>query len=276
MTTRAEQRKKNRRIKRRRLIVKTIKFILIVGAIYAFIFCTPFFNVKTIDVEGVSATSPQSVITASGIAQRQHMLKVNTKKSVSDIEKLAYVKTAQIKRMFPNRVKITVQEGKVRGVVALSNGFAAIDETGKVMEISEQPKTTPVIYGLSVKKSEVGSKISIDESTPFDVILKYIQNFSEQTLVFPCASLTLDGTDVWATLENGILVYFGGKEDIDYKVAAFSESLRSAGNIESGFFDVSNPERIVYSTTLPTDKTATEENQETTSAAETDKPAAEE
>ena len=266
MTTPAQKRKKNRQIKRRKRIIKTLQFIIIIGAIYAFIFCTPFFNVKTIEVGGGNATSAQSVITASGITEGQHILKVNKKKAATGIEKLAYVKTAEINRVFPNKIKITVEEGKVCALIAISNGFAAIDETGKVMEISEQPKMSPVVYGLTSKKSEVGEKISIDETTQFDVILKYINQLNSQALIVPYVSLTLDGSDIWAELENGVLVYFGGDDEIEYKVAAFAESLRNAGDVTEGYFDVTTPDRIVYSTSLPgsEEETAEEENAEET------------
>ena len=259
MTTPAEKRKKNRQIKRRKRIIKTLQFIIIIGAIYAFIFCTPFFNVKKIEVEGTKVTSAQSVITASGITEGQHVLKINKKKAASGIEKLAYVKTAKVRRVFPNKIKITVAEGKVCALITISNGFAAIDETGKVMEISEEPKMSPVIYGLTSKKSEVGEKISIDETTQFDVILKYITELDRQALIVPYVSLTLDGDDIWAELENGVLVYFGGDDEIEYKVAAFAESLRNAGNVTEGYFDVTVPDRIVYSTTLPGSEEETDE-----------------
>ncbi len=268
MTTRAEQRKKMYRMKRKKRIIKTLQFIIIIGAVYAFIFCTPFFNVKNIAVEGASATSAQSVITASGIVKGQHILKINKKAAQTDIEKLAYVKSAKIDRLFPNKVKIIVEEGKVRANIAISNGFAAIDETGKVMEISEEPKMTPVVYGLNVKKSEVGAKISIDETTQLDVILKYITELDKQALAIPYTSLTINGSEIWAELENGIKVYFGDKNDIDYKVAAFAESLRSAGEVESGYFNVSRPERIVYSTTSPDEEVAEEDSSDEENADE--------
>ena len=271
MTTRAEERKKNRRIKRKKRIVGALKFIIIVGALYAFIFLTPFFNVKNIMVEGAGATSTESVISASGIVQGTHILKVNKKAAISGIEKLAYVKSAEINRVFPNKIKIVLTEGKVVGNIALTKGFAAIDETGKIMEISDTPKVLPAIYGLTVKKSEVGEKITIDETTQLDVILKYINQLNIQALATPYVSVTLDGNNVWAELENGVLVYFGDDTDLDYKVAAFAESLRSAGDIDSGWFDVSSPDRIVYSTASPF-----EEETETPETENEDRPPAEE
>ena len=274
MTTPAQKRKKNRMIKRRKRIIKALQFIIIIGAVYAFIFCTPFFNVKNIEVEGATATSTQSVITASGIAQGQHILKISKKNAIAGIEKLAYVKTADINRVFPNKIKITVAEGKVCAVIALSNGFAAIDDNGKVMEISEEPKVSPVVYGLTSKKSEVGEKISIDETTQLDVILKYINELNQQALMIPYVSLTADGGDVWVELENGILVCFGNDDEIEYKVAAFAESLRSSGDIDAGFFDVTTPERIIYSSSLPgeeeeiTEESEADDNTDTPSAEE--------
>lgn len=275
MTTRADERKKNNRLRRKKRIFATLRFIIIVVAIYAFIFCTPFFKVKNIAVEGAVASSTESVISASGIINGQHILKINTKEAVLQIEKLAYVKSATIKRTFPNKVKIIIEEGKVCANIAISDGFAAIDETGKVMEITDSPKVTPAVYGLTVKKSEIGEKITIDEPDKFGIILEYINQLNLQALPVPYVSMTFDSGDVWIELENSILVYFGNKEDIEYKVAAFAESLRSAGDITSGYFDVSTPERIIYSTSSPFEE-ETEETESEEPADEADEPLAEE
>lgn len=279
MTTRAEQRKKNNRLKRKKRIFKALRFIIIVVAIYAFIFCTPFFKVKNISVEGAVASSAESVISASGISASQHILRIDKKEATVQIEKLAYVKSATIKRTFPNKVKILIQEGKVCANIALADGFAAIDDTGKVMEITDSPKVTPAVYGLTVKKSEVGEKITIDEPDKFDIIIEYINQLNLQALPVPYVSMTFDSGDIWIELENGVLVYFGNKEDIEYKAAAFAESLRSAGDLSGGYFDVSAPERIIYSTSFPFEEEP-EETEETTESEETpentDEPSAEE
>lgn len=264
MTTRAEQRKRNNRIRRKKRIIATLRFIIIVVAIYSFIFYTPFFKVKNISVEGANASSTESVISASGILSGQHMLKIDKKEAAAQIEKLAYVKSATIKRIFPNKVKILILEGKVCANIAIPEGFAAIDESGKVMEIGDSPKVTPAVYGLAIKKSEVGEKLTIDEPDKFDIILEYVNQLNLQALPIPCVSITLDSADVWIELENGVLAYFGNDEDIEYKVAAFAESLRSAGDITTGYFDVSTPERIIYSTSSPfeEEQAETEENTE--------------
>ena len=273
MTTRAEQRKKMYRLKRKKRIIRALQFIIILGAVYAFIFYTPFFNVKTINVEGVAAVSPQAVISASGITEGMHILKINKKAAAGEIEKLAYVKSAEIKRSFPNKVRIILTEGKVLANIALDKGFAAIDETGKVMEMTDTLKVYPAVYGLTVKKSEVGTKITIDETDRFDVILKYINQLNLQALTIPYVSISdIDG-DVWAELENGLLVLFGDDKEIDYKVAAFAESLRSAGDVTTGYFDVSTPDRIVYSSDSPFKEETEEETEETQAV---DEPLAEE
>ena len=107
--------------------------------------------------------------------------------------------------------------------------------------------------------------------TQLDVILKYINQLNIQALATPYVSVTLDGDTVWAELENGVLVYFGDDTELDYKVAAFAESLRSADDIDSGWFDVSSPDRIVYSTDSPF-----EEEPEETPSEEADEPPVEE
>ena len=276
MTTRAEERKKRNRIKRRKRILGTLRFIIIVVAIYSFIFYTPFFKVKTISVEGATASSSESVISASGIVTGQHILKINKKEAVSGIEKLAYVKNATVKRSFPNKVKLIVQEGKVCANIALAEGFAAIDETGKVMEITDAVKVPPAVYGLTVKKSEVGKKITIDEQDKFDIIIEYINQLNIQALSVPYVSITLNDGEIWLELENGVLVYFGNNDDVSYNVAAFAESLRNSGELSGGYFDVSVPERIIYSPTSPFDEKPEETEESEQDSENTDEPLTEE
>ena len=268
MMTPAERRKRNRRIKRKKRIIRTLKFLIIVGAIYAFIFCTPFFKVKTVLVEGTEVTSAQTVIEASGIVSGEHILKVDTKSARTGTEMLAYVKSAEVKRVFPNKIKIIVTEGKVCANIALAEGFAAIDETGKVMEIVDVPKVSPAVYGLTVKKSEVGEKITIDEQGQLDVILLYRNHLNKQALSVPYVSITNSEGNTLVEFENGIQAFFGNSKDSEYKVAAFAESLRSAGDIDSGYFDVSVPERIVYSKLTPAEEEALKKAAEEAAAEE--------
>lgn len=242
-TSRAAVKKK----KRRTSLFLIIKLILILGILYALIFYTPIFKVQSISVTGNSVVSEQEVIDASAILPGQHMLKLNRNKIQQNIEKIAYISTATLEYKWPNRVNLAVTEGNVVANIKCPDGYAAVDHNNKVLEVNSQPKSFPIIEGISVQKNVVGEKIAIDETDKFDIILLYVELLSKRNLLDQFKSFKMEGYSLRAEMKTGIKVVFGSREDADYKISALMESIKNSPGVSIGTFDATNPKRVVYS-----------------------------
>ena len=162
--------------KRKKTSLSIIKFILVLAVLYGILFHTPLLNIRNIYVEGNMAAERESIIAASGITTGQNILKINKKAAISNIEKIAYVSSADVKYAFPTSITLVVNEGRIIASVKTADGaYAAIDSALKVLDVCPEPKVFPVVEGLNVQKSVIGEKITIDEEGNFDILLSYMK-----------------------------------------------------------------------------------------------------
>ncbi len=237
---------KRKRRKRKNPILSVIKFLIVVGALYAVMFHTPALEVTEVFVVGNTNVDASLIIEASQLHAGDNLLKIKYKKTCEKIEKIPYVSVAEIKYKFPNKLCIDITEGEIMLTLDTPNGFVSIDKNLKILEINENPRSFPVVYGINFEKNVLGEKITIDESEKFDIILLYREIFETKNLLSTCEKMTLENGELTAEFEGGIKVKCGGREDAQYKISAFKAALESNPEVTIGTFDVRDPKKVVY------------------------------
>lgn len=233
--------------RRKKTSLSVIKFIVILAALYGILFHTPLLNIRNIYVEGNMAADRESIVTASGITVGQNILKINKKAAVANMEKIAYVSSANVKYAFPTSITLVVNEGRIIANVKTPDGaYAAIDSALKVLDVCPQPKVLPVVEGLNVQKSVIGEKLTIDEEGNFDILLSYMNILDKHGISGELAAITISGGEITLQMKNSVVVKCGGTADADYKIAAYKAAIDKQP-VSIGTFDVTNPARIVYS-----------------------------
>lgn len=233
--------------RRKKTSLSIIKFIIVLAALYGILFHTPLLNIRNIYVEGNMAASRESIVAASGITTGQNILKINKKAAIGNMEKIAYVSSANIKYAFPTSITLVVNEGRIIANVITPDGtYAAIDSNLKVLDVCPQPKVLPVVEGLNVQKSVIGEKITIDEESNFDILLSYMNVLDKHGISGELSKATISGGEITLQMKNSVVVKCGGAADADYKIAAYKAAVDKQP-VSIGTFDVTNPTRIVYS-----------------------------
>jgi len=77
-----------------------------------FLLHTPMFSAKVVTVEGAVHTPAASVAAAAGLASHPPLLDVNTGAAATAIEALPWVKSAQVRRSWPDGVRITLTSAR--------------------------------------------------------------------------------------------------------------------------------------------------------------------
>ncbi len=232
--------------RKKRTSLFIIKFIIVLAALYGILFHTPLLNIQNIYVEGNAVASRESIIEASGIFAGQNILKINKKSAISNIEKIAYVSSANIRYAFPVSIVLSVNEGRVIANIKNADSYAAIDSSLKVLDVCAEPKVYPVIEGLNVQKSIIGEKLTIDEEGSFDIILSYMNALEKQNIMGDVARIYIEADNITLYMHNSVVVKCGNNTDVDYKIAAYKTATEKQP-VSIGTFDVTNPSRIVYS-----------------------------
>lgn len=135
------ERKKRRRIRRRtssapsslRLGVLITVLVLIVVA--AGVLMAPVFKITQVYCEGNSHVKTEDITAAARIENGEHILIANIGRAKKQIENIPLVKEASARRVFPDKICITVNERTPAAYVMRGSECIAFDTEGVVLEV---------------------------------------------------------------------------------------------------------------------------------------------
>ena len=157
----AEQRRARRKIEmKKRLYAMLVLMGLVVLLLLAGYFT---FLVRGIDVVGtLTRYTKEELIEASGLKLQKHILLQDLDEARENLRRDPYL-NATVKYVFPNRIRITVEERGRAGAVAWGPNkeyIAIIDKTGIVLENNATSYTgLPLVQGLIITGANRGSRI---------------------------------------------------------------------------------------------------------------------
>lgn len=179
-----KQRKRDKRLKRIKFFLKLILFIGVVSGIIAFATCSPIFNIQNIEVINNKQLSPETIISLSELSIGQNIFKFWENDVENKIKSNAYIENVELKRVFPNKLQIDIQEREAKFSVPVLGEYAYISTQGYVLEITQNQLNLPIINGISTKEEEIKPGIRLDNKdlTELEIILKIMNAMKENQL----------------------------------------------------------------------------------------------
>lgn len=138
------QKKANRRL----IFYLSIFFVLISLIVYL---QSPLSNVQTIDVSGNILLTDEEIITFSNLTTSTNMWSINKKKNAKQIEEHATIKEVSVKRIFPRKVSIEVEEFRHIGYVQEEKVAYPVLLNGEILTSMEVELSgdAPLLVGFS-------------------------------------------------------------------------------------------------------------------------------
>lgn len=179
-----KQRKRDKRLKRIKFLFKLILLIGIVSGIIAFATCSPIFNIQNIEVTNNKQLSPEKIISLSELSVGQNIFKFWKNDVENKIKSNAYIESVELKRVFPNKLQINIQEREPKFSVPVLGEYAYINTQGYILEITQNQLNLPIITGISTKEEEIkpGNRLNNKDLTELEIILKIISAMKENQL----------------------------------------------------------------------------------------------
>ena len=236
------------RRERQRKKLKTFLTLLVCVALSAgivgTIFFAPFFNVAEIYAVGNSRLSEDRIITASEIQVGENIFRTSTQRIISNVTSEPLVHEANVRRIFPNRLRIWVREREPQANVAVGDLFAVIDERGFIlMELQEQPYNVPVIHGLNVDRlsARPGTRISAHNSANMEVAITLLNEIIEIGMIDSVISIDVTRlTRIELNYEMRVTVIIGEADELEYKIRLLQHIMTTQiAPHEHGIFDMS-------------------------------------
>lgn len=179
-----KQRKRDKRLKRIKFFLKLILLIGVTSGIIAFATCSPIFNIQNIEVTNNKQLSPETIISLSELSVGQNIFKFWKNDVENKIKSNAYIESVELKRVFPNKLQINIQEREPKFSVPVLGEYAYINTQGYILEITQNQLNLPIITGISTKEEEIkpGNRLNNKDLTELEIILKIISAMKENQL----------------------------------------------------------------------------------------------
>lgn len=179
-----KQRKRDKRLKRIKFFLKLILLIGVISGIIAFATCSPIFNIQNIEVTNNKQLSPETIISLSELSIGQNIFKFWENDVENKIKSNAYIESVELKRVFPNKLQINIQEREPKFSVPVLGEYAYINTQGYILEITQNQLNLPIITGISTKEEEIkpGNRLNNKDLTELEIILKIISAMKENQL----------------------------------------------------------------------------------------------
>ena len=154
-------RKSRKRIRLIKIIIYTVFTIILLSALFSFIFFTNVFSIKKVTVINNNKVDEKTIIDNSSIKiGSSNFFVIDTKQISNNVEKIPYIENAEVSKRFPNKVEIVVTERASSYVIKVNDEYYLIDIDGTILEKIE----------------------NVDENQNVIIILPSDLNISEGTL----------------------------------------------------------------------------------------------
>ncbi len=228
-----QERKKQRKARKRKAMTPfyiILSLFIAAGAIYLCL--SLLFNVEKITIIGNTIYDESELIKTSGIGKGDNLFKIDTEYAENKLYSVYnYIEAAEVKRSFPNGVKIIITEAIPFAAVEEADGYTLISTGGKVLErsLDEVPYGKITVRGFStVTNTEEDAKR-----------IKLLQNIMDVMQKFDMKKYNLidltDTLEITMIYNDRVRVEIGNELELEYKLQFINEIIKNKLP-ESGFF----------------------------------------
>ncbi len=254
------KKKKRKRVKRRLIV---FVFLFVCAAVIFTVLKAPFFNIKTIICVGQETLTEEQIIQIAGVKTGANIFSTGVKTMKKHLADTPAIAESNVRRLFPNKIKIWVREAKAALYLETSTSFLHIDETGQIIKITdkteeERPKAaklldyTPASELLGeyiVKKDDATGKIIFD----CVAILKKLEMLDKMTSLSAA-----DLSDIRLDYEDRLYIMLGSYEQMEYKLTFVKKVIsESISEYEKALLDYRGKNLYVGPRENPDEKTET-------------------
>ena len=215
----------------RKLILISVTVILcLLMLVSVFFLIRRFLKVGTFEVKGVSVYANEEIVGASGIKRGDLLYSID----LSDVEKnileeCPYLESVDVRRVFPNKVKIETVGKMAHWYIELSGSKYALD--GNLTVIAETGRTEGITKLIlpDVKEVMVGSVPKFGESeTEVKKTLEIIAAIRESSLKKRMTEADLESRwDISIVVDGTFNIYLHDMSDLEAKMLAVESVLSS-------------------------------------------------
>ncbi|WP_426703831.1 cell division protein FtsQ/DivIB [Staphylococcus shinii] len=148
---RAKRRKRQKQIQYS--VFGVLLFIIILILIYMF---TPLSKISSVEISGNDNTSKNTINKAINVKDNSRMYTYSTTNAQNKLEESTLIKSAQVKKHFPNKLTVKVSEKQIVALTKKKDNYVPVLEDGTELEDYDGNATDngPILEGFEKDKKE--------------------------------------------------------------------------------------------------------------------------
>ena len=150
-----------RRMNPKLKMVLTFLVVLCLGTSIGLMF-TPIFHVQEVICEGNSRIPGEEIADAAQEINGKNIFLVRLSDIRRNVEEISMVEEASVRRVFPNKLKITVQECIPAGYIYTENQCVLLDLEGKVLDIIADERVSKMVESFTPKETPIQTEDKAD------------------------------------------------------------------------------------------------------------------
>lgn len=202
-----------------------IKFCFVAATlalVFIFVFSV---RIKTVKVEGNTASSEEQIISSAKIRSGAHMYSINKDDiSAAILKENPYVSSVTIRRKLPSALIITITEDKPAFYTSSGSEFLILSKELRVLgtaasayELSASGMIPVVLPAIA--KAEIGKRLEFETSKGYAFNAELIRLFSESEIAQGITSVNISNKfDVSAVYKSKYTIVFGTYTDLEKKL----------------------------------------------------------
>lgn len=243
-------------LKRKKRIIRakrgSIFLIILIAVLITLCLTLPIFNIKTISIKGNSMVSTEEIESIIGVSRGSNIFNFRKGSIVDKLRSNPYIYDVDVKREFPNKLAVNVDERKLAFYIPSEEGYNIIDEEGIYLENRESIEGIPLVKleGITLDKSLEAGKPIIEEENNLKAITTIYKFLTVNNLFEKYNVTTIQPNDFidMKLYINDFYVVLGTRDDLFDKLSKAFNIIESSGLSElKGYLDVSfdgNP--VIY------------------------------
>lgn len=241
--TKKISKKQEMAIKKRKLILKIIRTIILIGILIGtliYILLSPLFNIKDVTVTGNNKLSKEEIISLSEIRTEENIFKTSKNDIKNRIKTNPYVENVKIRRKLPDKVEIIVVERVATYMLPFANSYVYINNQGYMLEITSQKANLPTITGFSTPEENLheGERLLSEDLVKLGEVLQIIESANANGIQELITKIDISNRQDYTIMleKEKKLVHMGDVSNLSTKMSYINKIIQDEAGIEGEIF----------------------------------------
>lgn len=241
--TKKISKKQEMAIKKRKLILKIIRTIVLIGILIGtliYILLSPLFNIKDVTVTGNNKLSRKEIISLSEIRTEENIFKTSKNDIKNKIKTNPYVENVKIRRKLPDKVEIIVVERVATYMLPFANSYVYINNQGYMLEITSKKANLPIITGFSTPEENLheGERLLSEDLVKLGEVLQIIESANANGIQELITKIDMSNRQDYTIMleKEKKLVHMGDVSNLSTKMSYINKIIQDEAGIEGEIF----------------------------------------